>query len=258
MPSGNPPTPFSPLQTAAIQWERDRYILALLSIRVPEDQLAAFGESLGLQQSTIDQVTALSAVNVGERAYEMLRRAIMEQALTFGKILVSLDGIDSSNELVPILRSYLQSFNMATSGTLAVGNFPNRFLVWLRVNHPTLIPLTGIERKRIISPGRAERDSLFLYLSPKLVCVWRMVGRMLGLTDSDIAEIDAAHNSQRDRESEPCHQMLLKWVEHTQNPSDITYYKLMAALQLTSRGTGAANDAIFYLRDFALNLTSTS
>ena len=52
-----------------------------------------------------------------------------------------------------------------------------------------------LKEKRIISPGKAEQDSLFLYLSPKLVCVWRMVGRMLGLTDSDIAAIDTAQQS---------------------------------------------------------------
>ena len=221
---------------------------------IPEQQLLTLGESLGLQPLTIDQVmsgyTVGSTLNVGERAYEMFRRAsLSEQVLTFGKILVSLSEIDWSNELVPILRSYLHSFDMATPGTPAEGNdsMLKRFLVWLRVHQPTLIPLSGVEEKKIILP-KAEQDSLFLYLSPKLVCVWRMVGRMLGLTDSDIAAIDAAHNSQRDRESEPCHQMLLKWVGRTQNPSDITYYRLMAALQLTSRGTGAVNDAIFYLR----------
>ena len=229
---------------------------------IPEKQLLTLGESLGLQPLTIDQVmsgyTVGSTLNVGERAYEMFRRAsLSEQVLTFGKILVSLSEIDWSNELVPILRSYLHSFDMATPGTLAEGNesILKRFLVWLRVHQPTLIPLSDMEEKKIILP-KAERDSLFLYLSPKLVCVWRMVGRMLGLTDSDIAAIDAAHNSQQDRESEPCHQMLLKWVGRTQNPTDITYYRLMAALQLTSRGTGAVNDAIFHLRSFVLNLSS--
>ena len=230
---------------------------------IPEQQLLTLGESLGLQPLTIDQVmsgyTVGSMLNVGERAYEMFRRAsLSEQVLTFGKILVSLSEIDWSNELVPILRSYLHSFDMATPGTPAEGNdsMSKRFLVWLHVHQPTLIPLSGMEEKRIISPGRAERDSLFLYLSPKLVCVWKMVGRMLGLTDSDIAAIDAGHNSQQDRESEPCHQMLLKWVGRTLNPSDITYYRLMAALQLISSGTGAANDAIYCLRSFVLNLPS--
>ena len=229
---------------------------------IPGDQLVTLGSSLGLQPLTIDQVmsgyTAGSALNVGERAYEMFRRARdTAQALTFGKVLVSLDDIGRSDDLVPILRSYLQSFNLVTSETLAEGNdsISTRFIAWLRVNHPYLTPSCSIEEKRIISPGRAERDALFLCLSPKLVCVWRMVGRMLGLTDSDIAAIDIASENQQEP-SEPCHQMLLKWVGRTLNPSDITYYRLMAALQLTSRGTGATGDAIFYLSNFVQNLAS--
>ena len=65
---------------------------------VPEDQLATLGEYLGLSHLKTDQVmsgyTAGSALNVGERAYEMFRRASGSgQSLTFGKALVGLHKI---------------------------------------------------------------------------------------------------------------------------------------------------------------------
>ena len=233
---------------------------------IPEGLLVTLGEFLGLPDLIIDQVmssnTAGNSVNVGEKAYEMFRRASSrsEQPLKFGKIFLSLNEIDRYNELVPqclnlvpILRSYVQSFKMATPAE-ENGSFSNCFLVWLRENHPSLVSLSGIQESRIILSANSEQGRLFRYLSPKLVCVWRMVGRLLGLTDSDIAAIDKAHNSQQDRESEPCYQMLIKWASLDQ--SNITYYKLMAMLKLTSKGTGAANDAIFYLNNFVPKISS--
>lgn len=226
---------------------------------IPEGLLVTLGEFLGLPHRIIDQVmlsnTAGNSVNVGEKAYEMFRRASSrsEQPLKFGKIFLSLDEIDRYNELVPILRSYVQSFKMATSAE-ENGSISNCFLVWLRENHPSLVNLSGIQESRIILSANSEQGRLFRYLSPKLVCVWRMVGRLLGLTDSNIAAIDKAHNSQQDRESEPCYQMLIKWASLDQ--SNVTYYKLMATLKLTSKGTGAANDAIFYLNNFVPKLSS--
>ena len=60
----------------------------------------------------------------------------------------------------------------------------------------------------------------------------------------------------QDRESEPCYQMLLRWAGTSPDQSDITYHRLVTALEVTSRGTGAANDAIFYLNNFVLDLDS--
>ena len=225
----------------------------------PEDLLVTLGEALGLSQFTIDQVMSSyptgSTISVGERAYEMFTRASgrSEKPLTFGKILCSLDEIDPSGKLVPILRSYLLSFKMTTPAERD-GSISKCFLVWLCENHPDLINHSGIQEDRVILPTNSERGSLFRYLSPKLVCVWKMVGRLLGLADPDIVAIDKAHDSQRDRESEPCYQMLLKWAGNSLDQSDITYHRLMSALEVTSRGTGAANDAIFYLNNFILDL----
>ena len=227
---------------------------------VPQDLLKALGEYLGLSSLIIDQVmsscSAGNALSIGERAYEMFRRAStsIEQPLTFGRIFQSLHEIDRSDKLVPILRSYVLSFKMATP-VEENGSISKCFFVWLRENHPERIDLCGTQDDRIISQNNSFRSGLFRDLSPKLVCVWRMVGRLLGLSDSAISEIDIAHSSEQNRVNESCYQMLLKWADSL-DQSDITYYRLMAALKVTSRGTGAANDAIFYLHRFTVNLAS--
>ena len=238
---------------------------------VPEDQLVTLGSSLGLQQCTIDQVmsgyTAGSALNVGEKAYEMFKRASRSgQALIFGKVLVGLDEIGRSDDLVPILRSYRQSEFMsqstkeASSETLTEADrdllLSTLFTTWLHANHPTFLPhvgLPGIAKDRVILSE--EQQTLFNGLSRRMVCVWRMVGRLLGLPDYEIEAADVEGRRSGDRECELCYQLLLKWVEYSR-PSDITYYRLMTALEMTSLGGGAALDAIFYLNRFVLNLTS--
>ena len=262
---GAPSEPLPP----TIQWERDRYVLALLSIILPGDQLVRLGGYLGLQQCTIDQVmsgyTAGSALNVGERAYKMFKRASRSgQALTFGKVLVGLDEIGRSDDLVPILRSYRQSEFLsqstkeASSETLTEADrdllLSTLFTTWLHANHPTLLPcvgLPGIAKDRVIL--QKERQKLFNDLSRRMVCVWRMVGRLLGLPDYEIDAIDSRRPQIEEREFG--NELLLKWVEYSRL-SDVTYYRLMTALEMTSLGGGAALDAIFYLNRFVLHLTS--
>ena len=259
-----PPSP------TTVQWERDRYILALISIMVPKDQLAALGEVLGLTPLTIDQVMADHAPgskvgdNVGEGAYEMLKRASgSQQPLTFGKILVGLSEIDRSDDLVPILRSYVQSrllvqsLSRASSGTPAeaksTGDPSALFVAWLHDNHPTLIPrATGVGIERVIQPE--EQVPLFSDLSQKIVCVWRMVGRLLGLPDWEIDKVNIECRGQHDGVRKSCSRILLRWVDHSQRPEDITYGRLLTALELTSLGVGAALDAIHYLYHFTLDL----
>ena len=253
-----------------MQWERDRYVLALISIMVPEDQLVTLGEGLGLPRRVIDQVmsghTAGSVSNVGERAYEMFKRAReSEQPLTFGKILVILSEIDRSNDLVSILRSYIQSgqlvqsLHRANSGTPAEtesANGPSAlFIAWLCGSHPTLIPhaSSAAMESAILSE---EQLPLFRGLSQRMVCVWRMVGRFLGLPDWEIDEVDINSRRSHDGVCEACYQMLLRWIGHSQRPEDITYNRLMSALELTSLGVGAASDAIYYIYRFMLNLAT--
>ena len=186
------------------------------------------------------------------------------QALTFGKVLVGLDEIGRSDDLVPILRSYRQSELLsqstkeASSETLTEADrdllLSTLFTTWLHAHHPTLLPhvgLPGIGKDSVIL--QKERQKLFNDLSRRMVCVWRMVGRLLGLPDYEIDAIDS-----RRPQIEACelgNELLLKWVEYSQ-PSDVTYYRLMTALELTSLGGSAALDAIFYLNRFVLNLTS--
>ena len=252
-----PPTP------TTVQWERDRYILTLLSIMVPEDQLDTLGKSLSLSRITIDQIMsgyrAGSVLNVGERAYEMFKRASRnKQPLTFSKILVGLNEIGRSDDLVPILRSYIQSrlsvqsLSRASSGTPSEaesGDGPSTlFINWLCANHPALLSRTypsGIAVERAILPK--EQSTLFIGLSRRMVCVWRMVGRLLGLPDEEIDAIDSEGRRSHDGGRESCYQMLLRWVEHSRSPAYITYYRLLAALELTSLGTGAALDAMHLL-----------
>ena len=252
-----------------MQWERDRYVLALISIMVPEDQLVTLGEGLGLPRRVIDQVmsghTAGSVPNVGERAYEMFKRAReSEQPLTFGKILVILSEIDRSNDLVSILRSYIQSrliaqpFGRASTGTPVETEHADGpsalFIAWLCDSHPTLIPrASGAAMERAILPKKRQLN-LFLGLSKRMVRVWRMVGRFLGLPDWEIDEVDINSRRSHDGVCEACYQMLLRWVGHSQRPEDITYGRLMSALELTFLGTGAASDVTHYLYRFTLEL----
>ena len=235
---------------------------------VPEDQLVTLGEYLGLSRLKTDQVmsgyTAGSALNVGERAYEMFRRASRSgQPLTFGKVLVGLDEIGRSDDLVPIMRSYRQAllkwetFNGSSeikAGAYSYDLSSTLFITWLHANHPTLLPrvsLPGIAKDRVILPE--EQQVLFNGISRRMVCVWRMVGRLLGLPDYEIEAADIEGRRSGDRECESCYQLLLKWVEYSR-PSDITYYRLMTALEMTSLGGSAALDAIFYLNHFILHL----
>ena len=240
---------------------------------VPEDQLVTLGEYLSLPRITIDQIMsgyrAGSAPNVGERAYEMFKRASRnEQPLTFAKILVGLNEIGRSDDLVPILRSYIQSrlsvqslSSRASSGTPSEaesGHGPSTlFITWLHANHPTLVPRTcpsGVAVERAILPK--EQSTLFTGLSRRMVCVWRMVGRLLGLPDWEIDAIDNEGRRSHDGGRESCYQMLLRWVKHSRSPADITYCRLLAALELTSLGRGAALDATSYLNHFILDLAS--
>ena len=250
-----------------MQWERDRYVLALISIMVPEDQLVTLGEGLGLPRRVIDQVmsgyTAGSVPNVGERAYEMFKRAReSEQPLTFGKILVILSEIDRSKDLVSILRSYIQSrlvtqpFGRASTGTPAETESTDGpsalFITWLCDSHPTLIPrASSAAMERAILPKKRQLK-LFLGLSKRMVRVWRMVCRFLGLPDCEIDEVDINSKRSYDGVCEACYQMLLRWAEHSQRPEGITYGRLMSALKLTSLGVRAASDATHYLYHFTL------
>ena len=226
---------------------------------VPKDQLAALGGALGLTPLTIDQVMSDHAPGskVGEGAYEMLKRASgSQQHLTFGKILLGLNEIDRSDNLVPILRSYIQSrllvqsLSRTSSGTPeeseSSGDPSALFIAWLHDNHPTLVPrASGIGIDAVIQPE--EQLTLFRDLSQRMVCVWRMVGRLLGLPDWKIDEIGIEGRASGDGECESCYQMLLRWVDHSQRPEDIKYGRLMTTLELTSLGVGAALDAIRYL-----------
>ena len=237
---------------------------------VPEDQLVTLGESLSLPRVMIDQIMsgyrAESALNVGETAYEMFKCASgNEQPLTFAKILVGLNEIGRSDDLVPILRSYIQSrlsvqsLSRASSGTPSEaesGDGPSTlFITWLHANHPTLIPRTsGIAVERAILPK--EQSTLFTGLSRRMVCVWRMVGRLLGLPDWEIDAVDNEGRRLHDGSCESCYQMLLRWDKHSRSPADITYCRLLAALELTSLGRGAALDATSYLNHFILDLAS--
>ena len=233
---------------------------------VPEDQLVTLGEALGLPQYVIEQVTARSVSNVGERAYEMFKRAReSEQPLTFGKILVILSEIDTSKDLVSILRSYIQSGQLVQSSRRANSGSPAEkesadgpstlFITWLCDSHPTLIPqASGAAMERAI-PSKRQRK-LFLGLSRRMVCVWKMVGRFLGLPDCEIDEVDINSRRSHDDVCEACHQVLLRWVGHSQRPEGITYGRLMSALELTSLGVGAASDATHYLYHFMLDLAT--
>ena len=262
-----------PPTLTTVQWGRDRFILTMLSIMLPEDQLVTLGESLSLPGVMIGQIMsgyrAGSALNVGERAYEMFKRASRnEQPLTFAKILEGLIEIGRSDDLVPILRSYIrsrllvQSLSRASSGTPSEaesGHGPSTlFIIWLRVNHPTLIPRTYRTYAHSIAVERAilpkEQPTLFTGLSRRMVCVWRMVGRLLGLPDWEIDVVDSECRRLHDGSCESCYQMLLRWVGHSRSPADITYCRLLAALELTSLGGGAALDAIDLLIHFILDL----
>ena len=248
-----------------MQWERDRYVLALISIMVPEDQLVTLGEGLGLPQYVIDQVmsgyTAGSASNVGERAYEMFKRA-RESEQPLSKILVILDEIDRSNDLVSILWSYIQSrlftqpFGRASTGTPVETDSTDGpsalFITWLCDSHPTLIPRASSAAMESAILPKKRQLKLFLGLSKRMVCVWRMVGRFLGLPDWEIDEVDVDSRRSHDGVCEACHQVLLRWAEHSQHPEGITYGRLMSALELTSLGVGAASDATHYLYRFTL------
>ena len=79
-----------------------------------------------------------------------------------------------------------------------------------------------------------------------------MVGRFLGLPDWEIDKVDADSRRSHDGVCEACYQMLLRWAEHSQRPEDITYGRLMSALELTSLGAEEASDAIHYLYHFTL------
>ena len=238
---------------------------------VPKDQLATLGEALGLTRLTIDQImsdyTVGTAPNAGERAYEMLKRTSgSQQHLTFGKILVGLNEIDRSDDLVPLLRSYIQSRLLVQSLSRTSSGTPEEsessgvpsalFIAWLHDNHPTLVPrASGVGMERVIQPE--EQLKLFRGLSRRMVCVWRMIGRLLGLPDWEIDEIDIEGRGSSVGECESCYQMLLRWVDHSQRPEDITYGRLLTALELTSLGVGAALDAIHYLYHFTLDLGTT-
>ena len=220
---------------------------------IPEDQLIKLGEYLGLSPLEIAQVmsdyTAGNELNVGERAYKMFRCASRSgQPLTFDKVLAGLDKIDRSGDLVPILRSYIQSQSLNEDSSEA-DSFMH-FVTWLCAYRPTLLPhLSRIAKDRVIQPE--EQKVLFRRLSRMMVCVWKMVGRLLGLTDYEINEIDIEGSP--DRKYELCYQLLLKWVECSQ-PSDVTYYRLMAVLEMTCLGGGAALDARDHLSDFVKHL----
>ena len=77
---------------------------------------------------TIDQIMsgymARSVLIVGQRVYEMFKHTSRsKQPLTFAKMLVGLSEIGRSDDLVPILRSYIRSrllvqlLSRASSGT---------------------------------------------------------------------------------------------------------------------------------------------
>ena len=238
--------------STTIQWERDRLILALLSIMVPEGLLVTLGVALGLSRLVIEQVMSRCSA-LGERVYEIFLRASMSgQPLTFGKILIGLKNSSIIGHITPILMSYVQSQPMSQSFDEADSDLSTLFITWLHTNHPTLLSQVGqldIAKNRVISPEEQQR--LFLDLSEEMSCVWRMVGRLLGLRDCDIRDIEGRTSLDGQRES--CYQMLLMWVKRSR-PSNVTYYRLMIVLVLISLGGSAALDAITRLISFVRRL----
>ena len=235
---------------------------------VPENQLVTLGEGLGLPRRVIDQVmSGYTAGKVGESAYEMFKRTReSEQPVTLSKILLILSDIDKSNDTVSILRSYIQSrlvaqpFGRASTGTPAETESTDGpsalFITWLCDCHPTLIPrASSAAMKRAILPKKRQLK-LFLDLSKRMVRVWWMVGRFLGLPDWEIDEVYINSSRSHDDVCESCYQMLLRWAKHSQRPEGITYGRLMSALKLTSLGVGAASDATYYLYHFTLELAN--
>ena len=116
-----------------MQWEWDRYVLALISIMVPEDQLVTLREALGLPRRVIDQVmshyTAGSVSNVGERAYvcescyQMLLRWVghsqRPEDITYGRLMSALKltslGVGAASDATHYLYHFMLDLATARS-----------------------------------------------------------------------------------------------------------------------------------------------
>ena len=260
-----------PTSPVMLDWRVDRPLFALLSLILRENKTANISKAVGLSPADLALITSTTpkALNVGEQLYKVFTEALTRESpylRKFSQLLCiftdpELD-LDQSikDRTVLVINSYMR-YKQLESITVEEPENPqqnhrhslSRFLTWAE---STLHTSTLSSDKECLQIEDSHRCEVFCSLSKRILHVWKMVGRLLFLEDSDINAIEVQCTSMETvPPSEMSYKMLYSWSERTENQSDITYNHLYTVLQIISHcyASGVVADALFCLQNSFIN-----
>ena len=256
-----------PASPVMLDWRVDRPLFALLSLILRENKTADISEAVGLSPEDLALITSTTpkAQNVGEQLYKVFTEALTRESPSLRKfsqllcILTDLKlDLDQSitDCIVLVINSYI---NYKQLESITVEEPENQqqnhrhslshFLTWAEL---TLHTSTLSSDKECLQIEDSHRCRVFCSLSKRILYVWKMVGRLLLLEDSDINAIEVQCTSvETVPPSEMSYKMLYSWSKQTENQSDVTYNHLYTVLQIISRcyAAGVVADALFCLQN---------
>ena len=259
-----------PASPVMLDWRVDRPLFALLSLILRENKTADISKAVGLSPKDLDLITSTTskALNVGEQLYKVFTEALTRESpylRKFSQLLCiftdpELDLNQSTkDDIVRVISSYMRYKQLSHYCTIVEHDAKaeirhhnlSKFIEWARTTLRILkLPCDEDQIKE------SRKLIVFMSLSTSLLHVWKMVGRLLLLEDSDINAIEVQCTSMETvLPSEMPYKMLYRWSERTENQSDVTYNHLYTVLQIISHcyAAGVVADAIFCLQNSLRN-----
>jgi hypothetical protein len=229
-----------PMATA-VEWQKDRYLFAFLSVVIPQRDLEKLASHLHCERIVVEQIESAHPLHhVGERIYDVFQRThVPGKQSSFASIFTFLAGDTKYGILLNLARAYFLRFKKDPAVQVLKGpEYSTVFMKWilkeLQMSPNKATPVTPLSEK--------EREVLFRDFALRIVSVWKIFARFFALEDSSIHSIAIQYSEHKPEEAS--YQMLLCLAQEF--PS-ISYFNIHCALWILSLGTGAVSDALHFI-----------
>ena len=235
-----------------VDWNVDRLVFVVAALLLPDSQLEMMGRKLRLTEVQIEQIASSGHSEVGEKMYQMFVAANQRCQLSdFGRFLTILCDHGSNQQAIKFVHSYLIEFKPLHSGRRDMPIV--EFLKWT-LEH------TGSEHlsEDMLRRGEGWKISEHRYImkgfSDRITLIWKMFGRLCGLTDCKIHQICADNPlGLRGGVRERCYCTLL---DLSQEFPLLSFQTILLVLEVISvHSMAGTNDAFFYISNRITSVT---